>query len=65
MNQDIDQIIKWMVFGEIYQLTVLGISESYGKNNNERMPKRLLHGNIIGDRKKGRPRKKWLQWSRI
>ena len=28
---------------------------------NERIPKRLIHNDIIGVRKRGRPRKRWLQ----
>ena len=37
------------------------ISENKMVSHVERMPKHLLHGHVIGVRKKGRLRKRWLK----
>lgn len=60
-NIEIDQILKGediVRFIKSLRISWLGHVERMGI---DRTPKNLLHNNIIGVKRKGRPRKRWLQ----
>lgn len=60
-NKEIENIIRGediVRFVKTQRLAWLGHVE---RMSEERVPKKLLHGNMDGKRKRGRPRKRWMQ----
>jgi hypothetical protein len=59
--RELEEILKGediVRFVKSRQLARLGHIERMGE---ERMPRKLLHGKIEGRRRRGRPKKRWLQ----